>query len=71
VQHLNPPVASKHTMQNFDEEMAGCETGGDNQHVRRQPVRYVELAAANQNNVAVLSRRQSQQEAVPRRSIDE
>jgi 3'-phosphoadenosine 5'-phosphosulfate (PAPS) 3'-phosphatase len=67
---MNPPAASKHAIQNWDEEMARNEAGGETQRVRQQPFRYGELADANQENVAVL-RRQSQQQAVSRRSVDE
>lgn len=73
VQHLNPAVVSKHTIQKWDEEMARNKTGGDNQQVRRRPVQNAELADATQENtrVAALRRRQSQQEAVPPRFVDE
>ena len=47
-------MASKHAIQNWDEEMTRNETGGETQRVRLQPVRYEELANANQENVAVL-----------------
>ena len=52
-------MASKHAVQNLDEEMTGCEMVGDKQHVRRRPVRYAKLAAANQENVANSSKKAS------------